>query len=86
MTLERRQATSSTEAAEAVAAQIRDVRAALHVDAAAAGVAPELVDSAVDTAAATYAGARVHGFIGVLVEREVRAALRLRSSNGSGPR
>jgi hypothetical protein len=31
----------------------------------------------VDTAFAAYADARVHGFIGVLVERDVRAALHL---------
>lgn len=69
--------TSSAETREAVAAQIRDVRDVLRTDGAAAGIDIECVDAAVDTALAAYAGARVHGFIGVLVERDVRSALRL---------
>ena len=69
--------TSSAEAAEAVAAQVRDVRDVLRTDAAAAGIDVERVDAAVDTAFAGYAKARVHGFIGVLVERDVRSALGL---------
>jgi hypothetical protein len=77
--------TSSSEAAEAVAAQIRDVRDVLRTDAAVAGIDVEHVDTAVDTALADYADARVHGFIGVLVEREVRAALRLRRRADSQP-
>jgi hypothetical protein len=50
-------------------AQIRDVRDVLRDDAAAAGIDIERVDMAVDTALATYTDARVHSFIGVLVER-----------------
>jgi hypothetical protein len=70
--------TSSVEAANAVAAQVREVRGVLRTDAAAAGIDIARVDAAVDTALAGYAEARVHGFIGVLVERDVRSALRLR--------
>ena len=73
-----RHTTSSTEAAAAVAAQIRDVRDVLRDDAAAAGIDIERVDMAVDTALATYTDARVHSFIGVLVERDVRTVLHLR--------
>ena len=77
--------TSAGEAADAVAAQIRDVRDVLRTDAAAVGIDIERVDTAVDTALAGYAGARVHGFIGVLVERDVRAALRLRRRADTQP-
>lgn len=72
--------TSAAESAEAVAAQIRDVRDVLRSDAAVAGIDIERVDVAVDTALAAYGDARVHGFIGVLVERDVRAALGLGKS------
>ena len=79
MTVEPQQPmTSSGETADAVAAQIRDVRDVLRSDATAAGIDIERVDAAVDTALAAYTDARVHGFIGVPVERDVRSALRLR--------
>jgi hypothetical protein len=68
---------SSAETREAVATQIQDVRDVLRTDGAAAGIDIARVDAAVDTALAAYQGARVHGFIGVFVERDVRAALRL---------
>jgi hypothetical protein len=70
--------TSSVEAAHPVAAQVREVRDVLRTDAAAAGIDIARVDAAVDTALAGYSEARVHGFIAVLVERDVRSALRLR--------
>ena len=81
MTVEPQQPkTSASETAEAVAAQIQEVRDVLRTDAAAAGIDIERVDTAVDTALAAYDDARVHGFLGVLVERDVRSALRLRQS------
>lgn len=55
----------------------------LRSDAAAVGINIERVDAAVDTALATYSDARVHGFIGVLVERDVRSALRLRQGGNT---
>jgi len=69
---------SSVAAAHAVAAQVREVRDVLRTDAAAAGIDIARVDAAVDSALEGYAEARVHGFIAVLVERDVRSALRLR--------
>jgi hypothetical protein len=72
--------TAASETAEAVAAQIQEVRDVLRTDAAAAGIDIERVDTVVDTAFAAYADARVHGFLGVLVDRDVRSALRLRQS------
>jgi hypothetical protein len=69
--------TSSAETREAAAAQIQDVRDVLRTDGAAAGIDIARLDAAVDTALAAYQGARVHGFIGVFVERDVRAALGL---------
>ena len=80
-------AAPATELAEAVEAQIREVREVLRADAEAVGMDPELVDAAVDAAAASFGGARVHAFIGILVEREVRARLRLAhgtTNNGQG--
>jgi hypothetical protein len=68
----------ATELAEVVIAQIREAREVLHADAAAAGVEAALVDDAVSAAAGTYTGARVHAFIGILVERDVRSKLGLR--------
>jgi hypothetical protein len=44
-----------------------------------AGVGPQQVDAAVDAAAADYVDARVHASIGILVERQVRSALHLRT-------
>jgi hypothetical protein len=61
-------AAPATELAEAVEAQIREVREVLRADAEAVGMDPELVDAAVDAAAASFGGARVHAFIGILVE------------------
>jgi hypothetical protein len=81
--LTRPRATSPTELAEAVDAQIREAREVLRADAAAAGVDPQLVDAAVDAAIASYAHARVHAFIGILVERDVRSALQLRTHGGA---
>ena len=72
-----RRATPATELPEAVEAQIREAREVLRADAEAAGVDPQLVDAAVDAAAASFVEARVHAFIGILVEREVRSTLRL---------
>lgn len=53
--------------------------------AAAAGIDIARVDAAVDTALAGYAEARVPGFMGVLVERDVRSALRLRQVSAATP-
>lgn len=62
---------------DAVRAQIEEVRAALRRDAASVGIAAAAVDAEMDTCTAHYADARVHAFIGVLVEREVRRRLGL---------
>ncbi len=67
----------ATELAEAVDAQIREAREVLHADAAAAGLDPQAVEAAVEAAVGRYTSARVHAFIGILVERDVRAALHL---------
>jgi len=80
-------ATPATELPEAVEAQVREAREVLRADAEAAGVDLQLVDAAVDAAAASFSEARVHAFIGILVEREVRARLRLAhgtTNNGQG--
>ena len=69
--------TPATELPEAVEAQVRETREVLRAEAEAAGVDPQLVDAAVDAAAASFVEARVHAFIGILVEREVRSTLRL---------
>jgi hypothetical protein len=82
-----RRATPATELPEAVEAQVREAREVLRADAEAAGIDPQLVDAAVDAAAASFGKARVHAFIGILVEREVRATLRLAhdtTDNGQG--
>jgi hypothetical protein len=71
--------TPATELAEAVEAQSRETREVLHADAEVAGVDPQQVDAAVDAAAGDYVDARVHAFIGILVERQVRSALHLRT-------
>jgi hypothetical protein len=73
----------ATELPEAVEAQIRETREVLHADAAVAGVDPQEVDAAVDAAAARYRDVRVHAFIGILVEREVRSALDLRTPDST---
>ena len=72
-----RRATPATELPEAVEAQVREARDVLRADAEAAGLDLHLVDAAVDAAAASFSEARVHAFIGILVEREVRSTLRL---------
>ena len=61
--LAERRATPATELPEAVEAQVREAREVLRADAEAAGVDPQLVDAAVDAAAASFverAGARLH--------------------------
>ena len=75
----------ATELPEAVAAQIRETREVLQADAAVAGVDPHEVDAAVDAAAAAYKDVRVHAFVGILVERQVRSALDLRAPDAADP-
>ena len=75
--LAQRRTTPATELPEAVEAQVREAREVLRADAEAAGVDPQLVDAAVEAAAASFVNARVHAFIGILVEREVRSTLHL---------
>ena len=86
--LAHQRATPATELPEAIEAQIQETREVLRADAEAAGVDPQLVDNAVDAAAASFVNARVHAFIGILVEREVRSTLRLAmhdtTDNGQG--
>ena len=76
---------SATELPEAVAAQIRETREVLQADAVVAGVDPHEVDAAVDAAAAAYKDVRVHAFVGILVERQVRSALGLRTPDAADP-
>jgi hypothetical protein len=89
---DRLRVTPPTELAEAVEAQIREAREVLRADAADAGLDPQLVDAALNSVVAAYADARVHAFIGILIEREVRSALHLethglpRDGLGSGTR
>jgi hypothetical protein len=64
---------------DAVAMQLAEMRERLLRDAAAAGTAAQIVAAAIDEIVAEYADARVTSFIAVLVEREVRARLDLRS-------
>ncbi len=66
--------TLAAEIADAVAAQIQEVRDVLRSDAAAVGINIERVDAAVDTALATYSDTRVHGFIGVLATSDQHSA------------
>ena len=72
-----RPAIPPSELPEAVDAQVAEARTLLHADAAAAGTDLALVDAAVAAAVGRYAAARVHAFIGLLVEREVREELHL---------
>lgn len=65
---------------EATEAQLEEVTGRLLRDAAAAGVDPAVVHDAVERAAKDYTGAPVRSFVGVLVERTVRAELALRVS------
>ena len=67
-----------TELAEAMDTQVAETREVLRSAAAAAGVDSRTIDAAIDTAVAAYAGARVHAFLGILVERDVREHLGLR--------
>jgi hypothetical protein len=67
------------ELSEGVTAQIDEARHRLENDAAAAGISRKLVDDAVADAVEAYRGAHVHAFIGILVERQVRGLLGLRS-------
>jgi hypothetical protein len=76
-------ASPPTELPEAVETQVQDVRDQLLADAAGAGLDPQVVNTAVDDAVATYADAHVHAFIGVLVERRVRETLNLRSGRAT---
>lgn len=56
-------------------ARLQEVRRRLLRDGAAIGLAADIVQATTDRAAAAYADAPVRGFIGVLVERAVRAEL-----------
>lgn len=73
-----------TELPEAICAQLEETREVLRSAAAAAGIDHETVDAAVEAAVAGYAGARVHAFLGILVEREVRERLCLRRASYDG--
>jgi len=64
---------------DAVTAHIDDARYRLRHDALAAGVSETLVDDALAHAVEDYRDAHVNTFIGVLVERQVRESLGLRS-------
>jgi hypothetical protein len=61
----------------AVAAQLREVREQLLEDAAKTGISAASVTEAIERATAEFAGASVHSFIGILVERAVRERLSL---------
>ena len=69
----------STALPDAVTAHIDDARYRLRRDALVAGVSETLVDDALAHAVEDYRDAHVHAFIGVLVERQVRESLGLRS-------
>lgn len=56
-------------------ARLQEVRQRLLRDGAAIGLAADVVHTTTDRAVAAYADAPVRGFIGVLVERAVRAEL-----------
>jgi hypothetical protein len=56
-------------------AQVRDVRDRLLRETRAAGLDDRTVDELVEQAAADYRDARVHAYIGILVERAVREQL-----------
>jgi hypothetical protein len=68
----------AAEPASAADVQLFEVRERLVRDAATAGVDEQLVDTAVQEAAAALAQAPVQNFVGILVERAVRERLRLR--------
>ena len=73
-----------TELPEATTAQIDEARIRLHADAAAAGAHDTEVDEALVQAVERYRDARVHAFLGVLVERDVRERLGLRRRATTG--
>ncbi len=81
----RRAVRPPTELPDAVRAQIAAAADLLRADAAAAGMDAADVDAAVLTAVLAYRFARVHAFIGLLVEREVRERLHLRRTPPSRP-
>lgn len=62
-------------------AQLQEVRQRLLRDAAVAGVDATTVEASISEAIVSYADAPVRAFIGVLVERDVRAELSLPASN-----
>ena len=64
---------------DAVAAQLAEMRERLLRDATAAGTPEPTLTTAIEEIAAEYADAPVKSFIAVLVEREVRARLKLHS-------
>jgi hypothetical protein len=63
--------------------QLTDLRARLLRDAAPAGIDPASVERTIDETARTYESAVVRSFLAVLIERDVRARLNLRTSTGS---
>jgi hypothetical protein len=63
--------------------QLTDLRARLMRDAAPAGIDPASVERTIDETARTYESAVVRSFLAVLIERDVRARLNLRTSTGS---
>jgi hypothetical protein len=69
-----------TDLPEAVTAQIEQTRSRLRADAVAAGISTVAVDEAIAAAMDAYAGVRVHAYLGILVERQVRESLGLRSA------
>jgi hypothetical protein len=73
--------TLPTELPEAVTAQIAETRFRLRTDAAATGASDAEIDEALARAVEHYRDARVHAFIGILVERDVRESLGLRRSD-----
>ena len=69
---------------EALDAQLAEMRERLLGDAAASGTTEQAVLAAIDEIVAGYADARVKSFVAVLVEREVRTRLGLRSAPHDG--
>jgi len=69
---------------EALDAQLAEMRERLLGDAAANGTTEQAVLAAVDEVVAGYGDARVKSFVAVLVEREVRTRLGLRSAPHGG--
>ena len=69
---------------EALDAQLGEMRARLLGDAVANGTTEQAVLAAIDDVVAGYADARVKSFVAVLVEREVRTRLGIRSALHDG--